>query len=666
MQSLFNRYEYSARTGLIGKGGFSRVYKAYDKKLNRWVALKIYKTSEFSDRYSPIAEIRRVINLDHPNICRYLDIEEIEKENGFGEKELTQICVMELLDGGNLLEYYSAHRTEQVLRKLVNDVLNGLAYLHKNGIIHRDIKPANILIRETYDGPVAKITDFGISKLSDSVNNNSSSALVVSIPYMAPEQLNVKKYGIQEKISFNLDLWALGVTIYELITGKILFKNSDQDSSEQIMTNIMAPGVPDKIAELPQPFYDIVYRCLVKDARERAQKADELIVLLNRTLPESKQAAGIAAAAGVAAPVAVVAAPVAVVAATAGGVVAGTAGKASAEGPGKAAEEPAKAAADVPRKGSGFSVSAEEETVVKQEQGKHEKTVGFLRIAVVAAAVVLGISLYIYFQNRKMKQAVTFSAQKADSVSIVDQPAAQKGGTGTDTISQAASSPAPAGAGQAGAGGQPVAGQTPNASGSATDGGAGKSGPAASAGTASGKSTHGTAGHVAAAGTGATGGGSAAASTTGATGSGAAGASGATGTPGNGTGAAGGATKPAGTTAAEDTAAMAGYSEPVKKDKPADSKSNTGIKSSNVGSKGSAGLASKYVLMLTTSQTCSISINNIPYGTLNNGRTMKLYLVPGAYVINATSTAHKSKQYTGRLEVKQEMLDQVGEFKIQL
>ncbi len=80
-----------------------------------------------------------------------------------------------------------------MLRKLVNDVLNGLAYLHKNGIIHRDIKPANILIRETYDGPVAKITDFGISKLSDSVNNNSSSALVVSIPYMAPEQLNVKK-----------------------------------------------------------------------------------------------------------------------------------------------------------------------------------------------------------------------------------------------------------------------------------------------------------------------------------------------------------------------------------------------------------------------------------------------------------------------------------------
>jgi serine/threonine protein kinase len=279
--SLFNRYQYNPQTGLIGRGGFSRVYKAFDRKLNRWVALKIYKTSEFPERYSPIAEIRRVVNLDHPNICRYLDIEEIEKENTFGEKEITQICVMELLDGGNFAQYITAHKTEEVLKKLVGDVLNGLAYLHRNGIIHRDIKPANILIKETIDGPVAKITDFGISKGSDSVNSNSSSALVVSIPYMAPEQLNVKKYGVQEKISYNLDLWSLGVTIYEVITGKVLFKNSEQDSSEQIMTNIMAPELPEKIKELPEPFRSIVAHCIIKSANERAQKAEELIVLLH-------------------------------------------------------------------------------------------------------------------------------------------------------------------------------------------------------------------------------------------------------------------------------------------------------------------------------------------------------------------------------------------------
>src|SRR5258708_3144313 len=285
--SLFSRYEYNPATGLIGKAGFSRVYKAFDKKLNRWVALKIHKGGEFGDRYSAIAEIRRVVNLDHSNICRYLDIEEIEKENSFGEREVTQICVMELLDGGNFAQYYSANRNDKTLKKLLNDVLNGLSYLHKNGIIHRDIKPANILIKETLDGPVAKITDFGISKISDSVNNNSTYALIISIPYIAPSQFHIKKYGINEKISYNLDLWSLGVTIYEIITGNVLFKNNDSDSSEQIMANIMAPELPDKIKELPEPFRNIVSHCIVKNANDRVQRADELLVLLNSAKPSS-------------------------------------------------------------------------------------------------------------------------------------------------------------------------------------------------------------------------------------------------------------------------------------------------------------------------------------------------------------------------------------------
>jgi serine/threonine protein kinase len=280
--TLFNRYDYYPVVDLIGKGGFSRVYKAFDQKLSRWVALEIYKTSEFSDRYSPIAEIKRVINLDHSNICRYLDIEEIEKVNPFGETEKIQVCVMELLDSGNFSEYFNnTGRDLNVMKKLLQDVLHGISYLHKNGIIHRDIKPANILIKKTVEGPVAKITDFGISKLSDSVNNNTSSALIVSIPYMAPEQLNAKKYGINEKISSNLDLWSLGVTIYEVITGKVLFKNNEQDSSEQIMANIMAPELPDKINELSEPFRTIVTYCMIKNANERAQKTEELLVILN-------------------------------------------------------------------------------------------------------------------------------------------------------------------------------------------------------------------------------------------------------------------------------------------------------------------------------------------------------------------------------------------------
>ena len=280
--TLFSRYDYVPVTDLIGKGGFSRVYRAQDKKLSRWVALKIYKVEQFTDRYSPIAEIKRVISFDHPNICRYLDIEEIEKRNLFGEIETVQVCVMELLDGGNFYEYYDKNRNLETFRKLLGDVFSGLSYLHRNGIIHRDIKPANILIKETLEGPVAKITDFGISKKSDSVNSESSSSLIVSIPYMAPEQLNLKKYGLDEKIRFNLDLWSLGVTIYEVLTGKLLFKNSENESSEQVMANIMSPDIPEKIKDLPSPFREIVTLCVVKNARDRVQRVEELILMLNK------------------------------------------------------------------------------------------------------------------------------------------------------------------------------------------------------------------------------------------------------------------------------------------------------------------------------------------------------------------------------------------------
>jgi serine/threonine protein kinase len=289
LHPFFSRYEYNPNEALIGKGGFARVYRAFDKRLNRWVALKFYKTAEVSERCSPTAEILRVINLDHPNICRYIDIEELEKENVFGEREITQVCVMELLDGGNLLEYYAMHPTEPVLKKLLTDVLNGLAYLHRNGIIHRDIKPANILIRETADGPVAKITDFGVSKALDAGKTEHSSALVVSIPYMAPEQLNVKKYGIDERIGPNLDLWALGVTLYEVITGKVLFKNGDHDSNEEIMANILSPELLSRVDALPQPYRDVVRRCLVKDARRRAHRAEDLLEVLHRPVEAAPQ-----------------------------------------------------------------------------------------------------------------------------------------------------------------------------------------------------------------------------------------------------------------------------------------------------------------------------------------------------------------------------------------
>ncbi|MEO5682167.1 MAG: protein kinase [Chitinophagaceae bacterium] len=419
---LFNRYEYLPAAHLIGKGGFSRVYKAYDKKLSRWVALKIYKTGEFSDRYSPIAEITRVVNLDHPNICRYLDIEEIENENPFGENEKIQVCVMELLDSGNFAEYYKTNKNPEVLKKLLQDILNGLSYLHKNGIIHRDIKPGNILIKQTIEGPVAKITDFGISKKSDSTNSNSSSALIVSIPYMAPEQLNAKRYGINEGISFNLDLWSLGVTIYEVITGKVLFKNSEQDNSEQIMANIMAPELPEKLNDLPEPFRNIVSHCVIKNARERASKAEELMVILNSTAAISNTTELLAAQAAN-----TIAGP------ETSAIIAKNTVPAKKTISAEPVIIPAVAAIEAIPSRTKFSIADQEESFVPEPD---KKKINYLKLTI-GTAVVLFILFFIYLKTSPPPPGIsTITTQKKDTArKAVLPPIFKKDSLITDTLS---------------------------------------------------------------------------------------------------------------------------------------------------------------------------------------------------------------------------------------
>jgi|GEM_PF-1719826 len=272
------RYQYHPEKDLIGKGGFSRVFKAHDTLLQRDVALKVFSTTA-AEKYDLVHEIRRVIAFDHPNLCRYYDVELLEGKTALGEVESFQVGIMELLDGGEIRSYLRAN--PQHTHKLLEDVLHGLAYLHEHGIIHRDLKPQNILIKLTSKGPVAKITDFGISKSLDT-EHSASSALMGTIEYMAPEQFNPNKYGIDGKITTNLDLWSYALLTYELLTGKHFFgSRSNGDSSEQLMSSILGDIDPNAFDEIPQPFRDVMKVTLVKDARLRAQKAEELIAIVS-------------------------------------------------------------------------------------------------------------------------------------------------------------------------------------------------------------------------------------------------------------------------------------------------------------------------------------------------------------------------------------------------
>ena len=113
-----------------------------------------------------------------------------------------------------------------------------------------------------------------------------SSALIVSIPYLAPEQLNPQKYAINENIAFNLDLWTLGVAVYEILTGVNLFRKDEKETPEETMLNIQSLDIAEKIKTVPQPFRTFISQCLVRDAKLRVKSAELLIPVIMGDYPE--------------------------------------------------------------------------------------------------------------------------------------------------------------------------------------------------------------------------------------------------------------------------------------------------------------------------------------------------------------------------------------------
>ncbi len=278
------RYQFNPNSDLVGKGGFAFVYKAKDSLLNRTVALKFFHNTDAADKHTLIAEISKAIELEHPNLCRYYDATLLEGRDMHGQINNTEVGVMEYLDGGDIRSYLKKNPTH--LNKLLTDVLQGLAYLHENNIIHRDLKPQNILIKQTPRGPIAKITDFGISKLLDG-ESNSASVLIGTIAYMAPEQFNPSKFGNHGTIDTNIDLWSFGVMVYELITNDNLFNSGDkQNSAQELMSNILNDDFAEqKVQRLSQPYRLLVQKCLVKNAAQRVSNAADLISILNNSKP---------------------------------------------------------------------------------------------------------------------------------------------------------------------------------------------------------------------------------------------------------------------------------------------------------------------------------------------------------------------------------------------
>ncbi len=244
--------------GLLGKGGMGEVYRADDLKLGQTVALKFLPETlnHDADRLGRfMGEVRLARQVTHPNVCRVYDVAEAE-----GQHYLS----MEYIDGEDLssllrrIGRLPEDRAVQVARQ----ICAGLAAAHEKGILHRDLKPANIML----DGQgQVRITDFGLAGLADTIGAHEVRAGTPA--YMAPEQIR------GESVSIQSDLYALGLVLYELFTGKRVFEASNLDELSRLHSE-SAPSTPTShVANLDPAVERVILRCLEKDPLERPTSA---------------------------------------------------------------------------------------------------------------------------------------------------------------------------------------------------------------------------------------------------------------------------------------------------------------------------------------------------------------------------------------------------------
>lgn len=267
----------------LGEGAMATVYKAFDPSINRELVIKflhanLCATEEYRQRF--LREAKAAGMLSHPNIVTIFDVGEIESR---------PYIAMELLNGGPLDEMIPAG-AELPLRDVLTlgiQIANALDYAHSKGIFHRDVKPANII--RLADGKTVKLVDFGIAHVAagDSMDATTAGTIMGTPHYMSPEQA---RGGTVDARS---DLWAVGVMLYQLLTGKRPF-NADSIATLLLRITQEAPKpIGELRADIPASLRRVIARTLNKQPEKRYQSGRELSEALTRVLIEIDPTRGV-------------------------------------------------------------------------------------------------------------------------------------------------------------------------------------------------------------------------------------------------------------------------------------------------------------------------------------------------------------------------------------
>jgi serine/threonine-protein kinase len=259
----------------IGRGATGYVYLARDPVINRIVALKVIDLSLDYDgveleslSQSFLREASIAGGLNHPNIVTIFDV---------GQAEGLAYIAMEYLRGQHLSDFATPDRllpVDKVL-DLLGRAAMALDYAHGHNVVHRDIKPANIMYDSVSDS--LKITDFGIAKLIDA--NRTRTGIVLGTPaFMSPEQLEGKN------VNGHTDLFALGVSLYQLLTGHLPFRGASMTKLMFVIANEPHQAVTAVRADLPKWLDGVIDRALAKDPADRFQTGAEMAAAVRQGL----------------------------------------------------------------------------------------------------------------------------------------------------------------------------------------------------------------------------------------------------------------------------------------------------------------------------------------------------------------------------------------------
>jgi hypothetical protein len=257
----------------LGRGGMATVYRAYQPKLDRYVAIKVLPSyfahdETFMGRFE--REAKAVAGLHHPNILTVHD---------YGEEGGLPYLVTELVEGGTLKERLGPQWALKEAQKIVGRVGDALAYAHGQGIVHRDIKPSNILMQRE-DWPL--LADFGLAKAMTGSASLTREGVAVGTPeYMSPEQAQ------GDPADERSDIYSLGVVLYEMVTGRQPFQADTPLTVIYKQVNEPLPPPRSFRPALPEAVEAVILKALAKDPADRYQKVEDMVSALEKAVAQA-------------------------------------------------------------------------------------------------------------------------------------------------------------------------------------------------------------------------------------------------------------------------------------------------------------------------------------------------------------------------------------------